>query len=91
VINVNQGATAVPTTRPAPTATITVGNAAHAHVPAVTVVTAGGPPVGGDWVLDEESGYYWSDREYLYYDAPSGTYYDPNSNMWFDPVTQQWS
>lgn len=48
------------------------------------------PPPGGDWVLDEPSGMYWSDREYLYLDVTIGHYYDPELDLWGDPQSQRW-
>ena len=43
-----------------------------------------------EWVLDEETGYQWSDKQQLYFDTDSGHYYDPNSEQWYDPENDQW-
>ena len=48
------------------------------------------PPADGDWQLDEPSGLYWSEREYLYLDVTNGHYYDPQTQMWYDPSAQEW-
>ena len=44
----------------------------------------------GDWVYDDASGLYWSDKEQLYLDHAAGQYYDPASGQWYDPATQRW-
>jgi hypothetical protein len=41
------------------------------------------PLPAGDWVYDEESGYYWSDQRNLFWDAESEMYYNPNTEQWF--------
>lgn len=44
----------------------------------------------GDWVLDPDSGLYWSETNYLFLHLDTGQFFDPNTNMWFDSATQEW-
>jgi len=42
------------------------------------------------WVMDEQSGLYWSDQQQLYLDPASNQYYDPASEKWYNPETGEW-
>ena len=38
-----------------------------------------------DWVLDEDSGLWWSDTAQYYLHVESGHFYDPSTGWWCDP------
>lgn len=48
------------------------------------------PPEGTDWEFVADCGYYWSQKEFLYFDPKKGHYYDPKSDHWYDPATKEW-
>ena len=57
-----------------------------AQEPAEEVPAAEGEDdAADDWVLDEESGMWWSNKQGLYLHQESGHFYDPNTGWWCDP------
>jgi hypothetical protein len=64
--------------------------ASSAAEPTQPAAAAEHVPEGGDWVLDAESGYYWSEAEQYYTDPTNGHYYDPQTGQWWDPVSGEW-
>lgn len=48
-------------------------------------------PEQGDWILDRESGLYWSHDEQLWFDDTTGFFIDPVTGQSYDPTTQRWS
>ena len=66
--------------------------AAPAHPVAETQQTGGAknalPP--GDWVLDPQSGLYWSEQEKLFLHLDTAMFFDPSTGMWCNSETGEW-
>lgn len=44
----------------------------------------------GRWIRAENSPFYWSDEERLFFHPESGQFFDPETNKWYDPDTDEW-
>lgn len=44
----------------------------------------------GKWTRAENSAFYWSDEEKLFYHPDSAQFFDPETNKWYDPENDEW-